>query len=225
MKKPFKLKEIKPNIFLLEFHNEYDMCMTFLRYQEFYESPSLKYRGKPFKILDFMRYYSLEFGKGAFTYPVDWAGFNIPDYVIKDVHKLGIQDCNDYDRQMFEAYQFCKKKAKDKFYIIGVTAGNGALNHEIAHGFYYINPQYKKEMNSLVKKMDPELRKAMNTYLHKVGYTPRVFMDETQANMATTEDFANYSERQHFPLDMAAKLTKAQEPFVELFQHYLKIAK
>ena len=223
MKNPFKLTEVKPNIFLLEFHEEYDMCMFFLRYQEYYESPSPKFRGKSFTIFNFMRYYSLAFGNGSFTYPIDWAGFNIPDYVIKEVNKLGIPDRNDYDRKMWAVYQSCKKKAKgQKFYIIGVAKGNGALNHEIAHGFFYIDSEYKKEMTKLVKKMDPELRKAMNAYLLKVGYTPHVFVDETQANMATTEDFANYSERQHFGLDMAAKLTKAQEPFVEVFKRYAK---
>jgi hypothetical protein len=224
MKNTFKLSEVKPNIFSLEFRDEYDMCMTFLRYQEYYESPSPKYRGKKFKILDFMKYYSNAFGKGAFTYPIDWAGFNIPDYVIKNVVALGIPDKNDYDKQMWEVYQKCKKKAKgQRFYIIGVAKGNGALNHEIAHGLYYINPQYKKEMDKLVKKLDPDLRKVMNAYLLKVGYTPRVFVDETQANMATTEDFANYSERQHFPLGVAARLTEAQKPFVELFNHYSKM--
>lgn len=223
MKKLFKLKEVKPNIFLLEFHHEYDMCIFFLRYQEYYESSSSKYRGKGFKILDFMRWYSLEFGKGAFTYPTDWAGFNLPSYIVQEVHDLGIKDKNTYDEQMWEVYQKCKKKVKGKFYIIGVAKDNGALNHEIAHGLFYINSEYKQRAVKLVKKMDPELRKEMNAYLTKVGYTPRVFVDEIQANMATTEDFANYSERQHFSLDIAAQLTEAQKPFVELFNQYSKV--
>lgn len=221
MKKPFILKEVMKNIFLLEFHNEYDMCMTFLRYQEYYESPFSKFRGKSFKILDFMKWYSLKFGKGSFTYPIDWAGFNFYGNVIKEVRDLGIPDLNEYDAQMYKVYQQCKKKAAgDKFYIIGVVKDNGALDHEIAHGLYYLNPHYKREMNALVKKMAPELREYMNAYLLKVGYTPRVFVDETQANMATTEDLGAYSGREYFPLEISNKLTEAQKPFVELFKLY-----
>jgi hypothetical protein len=220
MKNTFKLIEVKPRIFCLEFNDDYDMCMTFLRYQEYYESPSPQFRGKSFKILDFMRWYSLKFGHGAFTYPIDWSGFNFPSHVITNVQALGIPDPNDYDKQMFEVWQSCRKKVKDKFYIIGVTKKSRALNHEIAHGFYYINTKYKKEMDKLLKKMDPDLRKVMNAYLHKVGYTPRVYADETQANMATAEDFANYSERQHFSPDVAAKLAEAQQPFIEVFNRY-----
>jgi len=225
MKKPFKLIEVKPSIFCLEFNNEYDMCMTFLRYQEFYESPFNQFRGKSFRILNFMKAYSLKFGKGAFTYPIDWSGFNLPSYVITNIRKLGIPDPNDYDTAMWQVYQHCKKQANgDKFYIIGVVKGNDALDHEIAHGLFYLNSAYKKEMVKLVKQMDPELRKVMNTYLFKVGYTPRVFVDETQANMATTGDFGYYSERHTlpFPLDSIPKLNEARLVFEEVFQRYTK---
>lgn len=221
MKKPFKIKEVKPGIFLLEFVDEYDMCMFFLRYQEYYESPSPKYRNKTWKVLDFMRWYSKTFGKGAFTYPIDWSGFNIPDYVIANVRDLGIPDPNDYDKAMWEVYRHCHKKAKGgKFYIIGVVKGNGALNHEIAHGLFYLNPEYKKATTKLVKEMEPTLRKAIEVYLHKVGYTPQVYTDETQANMATTEDFEHYSKRQHFDPKIAHELMEAQKPFIELFKRY-----
>lgn len=223
MKKPFLLREVKPNIFLLEFKEEYDMTMFFLRYQEYYESPSPKFRGKTWKILDFMRYYSFAFGKGAFTYPIDWSGFNIPDYVISNVRERGIPDPNDYDKVMWSVYQSCKKRAKgNKFYIIGVVKGNDALEHEIAHGLFYLNPEYKKEMVKLVKQMDPELRKVMDAYLLKVGYTPQVFVDETQANMATTGDFTYYSERHTFPADSIPKLNQARLAFEEVFKRYTK---
>lgn len=223
MKKTFIVREVKKNIFLLEFYHEYDMCMTFLRYQEYYESPSPKFRGRSFKILDFMKWYSLKFGNGSFTYPTDWAGFNFYGDVIKEVRELGIPDLNNYDTQMLKVYQQCKKKAAgSKFYIIGVVKGNGALEHEVAHGLYYLNPDYRKEMNNLVKKMDPELRKVMDTYLLKVGYTPGVFVDETQANMATTGDFTNYSERNAFPADAIPKLNQSRLVFEEVFKRYTK---
>ena len=187
MKKPFRIKEIKSNIFLFEFKNNYDMCMYFLRYQEYYESPSLKFRGKSFEIFDFMKWYSATYGKGSFTYPDDWNGFNIPGNVIFDVYNLDLSDRNKYDSAMFEAWTQCHEKAgSHKFYIIGaVKNDNTALDHEIAHGFFYLYPEYKKETTKLVKSLDPKIRKSINSGLEKLGYTPKVYIDETQAYLST----------------------------------------
>lgn len=186
MKKPFVIKEVRPRIFLFEFSNHYDMCMHFMRYQEFYESPSPKFRDKPFLILHFMKWYTHKYGGGSFTYPNDWNGFNIPGDVIKSVHALGITDKNEYDYEMWMAWKECKSRASDQdFYIIGVVRGNKALSHEIAHGLFYLNPEYKKEMKKLVKGLDPAIRKTINDGLKKLGYTPKVYVDETQAYMST----------------------------------------
>jgi hypothetical protein len=219
-KKSFKLKEVKPNIFCLEFNNDYDMCMFFLRYQEYYESPSPRFRGRAFKILDFMRWYSAEFGEGAFTYPIDWSGFNLPPYVITKVLNLGIPDPNDYDHQMWKVYEQCEGKADGKFYIIGVSKEGSeptTLHHEMAHAFFYLRPAYKKQMSKLVKELAPDVHGTMINYLTKLGYPPKVFVDEIQANMATPEDFAT-SAPKHWTLEMAAKLTEAQKPFIEVFR-------
>ena len=185
MKPIFKIKEIKQGIFLFEFKNNYDMCMHFLRYQEFYESSSPKFRGKKFEIFDFMRWYAHKFGKGVFTYTDDWDGFNIPGDVIKKVNNLYIEDKNIYDYEMMMAWKQCQAKVDGKFYIIGVVKGSGALTHEIAHGMFYLVPEYKKEMTKLVKALEPAINKEMNLTLKSLGYTPKVFVDETQAYMAT----------------------------------------
>lgn len=223
MKKLFTLKEVKPKIFLLEFDHEYDMCMMFLRYQEYYESPSPKFRGKAFKILDFMRWYSLTFGQGNFTYPTDWSGFNISSDIVRRVWALSIPDSSNYDVEMLKVYDQCMCKTKNqKFYLIGTTKGGDALDHEIAHGFFYLNKQYKKEMTKLVEALEPDIRQAMNEYLTKLGYTPKVFVDEIQANLATASesDFSGGSSRSPFSPDMGAKLNKAAKPFIEVFKRY-----
>jgi len=165
--------------------------MFFLRYQEYYESSSPKYRGKAFEIFEFMRWYSFKFGKGLFTYPDDWNGFNLPGNIIKDVWDKHIVDKNLYDYEMFHSWNECNRRADgEKFYIIG-TAGTEALDHEIAHGLFYLNAEYQKKMKALVKALSPEIRKEMNVELKRLGYTPKVYVDETQAYMATglTESF------------------------------------
>jgi hypothetical protein len=193
VKRAFKIKEVRPGIFLFDFKNNYDLCMHFMRYQEYYESSSSKYRGKKFEIFEFMRWYSFKFGKGIFTYTDDWNGFNLPGNIINDVWKLHISDKNIYDYEMLHAWNECNRRADGKpFYIIG-TAGKEALDHEIAHGLFYLNPEYQKKMKSLVRALSPEIRKEMNSSLKHLGYTPKVYVDETQAYMATglPESFEN----------------------------------
>lgn len=40
-------------------------------------------------------------------------------------------------------------------------------------------------MKKLVKGLDPAIRKTINDGLKKLGYTPKVYVDETQAYMST----------------------------------------
>lgn len=185
---------------------------VFLRYQEFYESPSAQFRGKSFEILTFMKWYSLKFGRGSFTYPNDWNGFNIPGDTISKVWDLSITDRNTYDYEMLKAWSHCHTEADgDKFYIIGVVRGNKALNHEIAHGLFYLNDEYRKEATLLVKKLPKAIREIINQGLKMLGYTPKVFVDETQAYMSTglTEAFGKIDQWQ-----------KEREPFEALFKKY-----
>ena len=182
----FNIKEIKPRIFLFEFVNSYDMCMHFLRYQEFYESPSDNFRNKPFEILDFMRWYSFEYGGGAFTYPIDWDGFNFPSQIIPTVNNLGITDLNKYDKAMSEAWDICHKLSKQQpFYIIGTLKDSDALDHELAHAFYTIHSEYKEHMTKLVEVLDPSMKQEIFSILESIGYALEVHMDEAQAYLAT----------------------------------------
>jgi hypothetical protein len=203
----------------MSFKEPYDLAMYFVRYQEFYESPSPQYRGKKFALLDFMRWYSFKFGKGVFTYPEDWAGFNIPGDIIKQIWDLGIDDRNLYDYEMLQVYRECQEKAKGNFYLIGVSASKEeaiTLKHEIAHGFFYTTPSYKKEMKKLVKELAPELRTRMNEELLDLGYTPKVYVDEIQAYMSTGLPMSSDG------TELYAKLEAAQKPFIKLYNQYYK---
>jgi hypothetical protein len=219
MKVPYKVKEVKKNVFLLEFQDHYDMCMTFLRYQEFYESPNPKFRGKAFNILDFMKWYSSTFGEGIFTYPKDWDGFNFCDYIVPTLReKLKDKespDFNGYDEIMYKAWHKCASKANNKpFYIIGTLNGNDdAKEHEVAHAFFYLYPEYKKHMTKLVKELKPETKEKINQELKKLGYTSHVYLDETQAYMSTglNPSFDSYE--------------KERGPFKEFFKEFLEKTK
>jgi hypothetical protein len=209
----FTVKEVKPKIFHLNFKDPYQCAMHFLRYQEYYESPNPKFRNHAFSLVDFMEWYSETFGNGSFTYPLDWAGFNVPSNVITMVHSLGIPDKNKYDQVMLDVHAACSQKAGGDFYLIGST-GNKTKNlftmkHEVAHGMFYLIPKYKKEMATLVSELKPNFRNSMFKVLKRIGYTSHVYVDECQAYLSTG-----------VPAGFNIKLKNENKPFIELYNKY-----
>jgi hypothetical protein len=177
------LREIIDKVWLAEFDNSYEMAMTFLRYQEFYESPNSLFFRKPFLIKEYVKWYS---DGGEFTYHNDWTGFNIPSEMIFECQK-NIPDYNKWDDLMSEIVNEIKNKNIDRFYLIGTKNGDsGVLDHEIAHGLFYTNKDYKNEMLDLYNNMCSKAKENIHNYLRESGgYSEEVFIDETQAYLST----------------------------------------
>ena len=208
----YKIVEVKPRIFFLDFKRQYDMCMMFLRYQEYYESSSSKFRDKSFTIIDFMEWYSYKYANGIFSYTKDWSGFNISANIISNVlTKHGpIKDYNKYDVEMGKVYAKCIKKYPDeKFYIIGAVGVEGAMKHEIAHGTFFINPEYKKKMTKLVENLKPAFRNRMFEDFKKIGYAKKVYIDECQAYLATGLTYA-----------FKGEFKRERKAFIEVYEEY-----
>lgn len=179
---------ITPRVFLLSFGNYYDLAMHFLRYQEFYESPNPEFRNHVFSLVDFMDWYAKD-RDYVFSYPDDWAGFNVPGWVFQEVlAEQAIKDWNKYDSFMKEIVERIQKQLPDdpwNFYIIGAKKGDDdTVDHELAHGLYSTVPEYRKQMDALTEEQD-KLLSVFCEYLQKIGYDQSVFKDEFQAYFAT----------------------------------------
>lgn len=187
----YEVTKLINKVYHVCFDNRYDLCMFFLRYAEYYESPNPQFRGKPFEILDFMEWYSKD-RKGYFSYPGDWVGFNIPSKVINELNACGIFDKNKYDYEMIHLHRKLQREASGDYYLIGSAfnkedeaAHNATVDHELAHGMYYTIPLYKKQVDKLTKKLDRDFYNEICDWLKEIGYTKRVYKDETQAYLAT----------------------------------------
>jgi len=189
-----KVKEIKPFIYCVEIDDDYDRAMLFCRYQEFYESPYKKFRGKSFTWMEYMRHYKNAWKKRVFTYPDDWSGYNIPSNVIDKANNKFYKD-TEYDVIMNDIYFYCANDAMEKndgtrheWYLIGASSKDkGTTNHEIAHGLYYTNKEYKKNVTSLIKNIKPIHYEKLKKKLIKMGYVDdkKIIDDEIQAFMST----------------------------------------
>lgn len=195
--------------------------MLFLRYAEFYESPNPEFKGKLFTLVDFMEWYSKEYGDGAFTYPNDWSGFNIPGKVIKTIMEQGgFPEKNKYDVIFAEVIdKILETGCGWDFYLIsGITGQEKTKEHELAHAFWFLDRKYQKEMSSLVTKIQSKTFEKLQDTLLEDGYCTDVIYDEIQAYLATgLSDTIKKSVG-------AFGIKKLRAPFVKVFQDKLASA-
>jgi hypothetical protein len=196
MKLTYTLQEVKPNVFVVLLEDNYNLPMLFCRVQEFYESPNEDFRNKKFSIWEYMEWYSKN-GKGSFTYPSDWAGFNIPYPVLRDcmeVHFPNKEFENPYDSTMYEIYETLKSRGTDNIYILGTQTNEGdTFNHEVCHGLFFTNPKYKEKALEFVDSIDKDIMENFRQNLLNIGYTDSVVKDEVQAYLLYGHDKAFFT--------------------------------
>lgn len=163
-----------PPIYLIESSNRRDLAETFMRFQEYYESPEFK--GRVFTVEEFAHWYASKYG--AFTYSRDWYGFNIPSKVLEPFRQGQFNPLTAKEKKLLD---LCKNATGD-FYVIGVTPSaeyfDETVKHEFVHGAFHVNEDYRKEVVSCVK--ENSIRE-IDKGLGKMGYHPDVFADETNA--------------------------------------------
>ncbi len=189
-----EVKEVFPNIFCVLVDDNYDRAMLFCRYQEFYESPHKQFRGKYFSWFEYMRFYKDSWKKKTFTYPIDWSGYNIPSNVFEDGIDTFYKE-TEYDKVMCDIFYYCALDSQNKnngtrcnWYLIGASSKDiKTLEHEIAHGLYFTNKEYKKEVVNLINNIKPSHYNKLKKKLIKMGYVDdeKIIDDEIQAFMST----------------------------------------
>lgn len=172
---------VAENIHVLTFETQRDVASTFLRFQEHYESP--RFRGEIFSLEEFMLWYiqtsSKGMASGKFTYYTDWNGFNIPSYVLKPFYEGKFNPLSEQEEMLLRIF----KDEIEPFYIIGIHKAlehvDQLLTHEIAHGLFSVNKQYREDVLRVLSQFDLEaLKKELRS---KAGYHEEVLNDEIHA--------------------------------------------
>ena len=189
------IREIVPKVYCLTYDTRYNLCMSFVRIQEFYESQ--RFKGKYFTLEDFMDYWSLEFGNGSFDYPSRWSGFNFPGKVLDNWISL-FTVSNLRDKENILVNKILRKSKFDlkDIYVIGTHKDNKTkerndiIEHELAHAMYCIYPKYKQSCDKLISTLKSTkwgMVKYVQTAgrLKDMGYCDDVIDDEIQAYWST----------------------------------------
>lgn len=169
-------------IHLLIFDTQRDITSTFLRFQEHYESP--QFRGKIFSLEEFKKWYIQNSPKGRktgkFTYYTDWNGFNIPSYALKPFYQGKFDPLSEQEKKILEIF----KNKSEPFYIIGIYRKTKKINlllkHEVAHGLFYTNKNYRHEILEVLSKFNIEpIKEELRS---KAGYNEQVLEDEVHSH-------------------------------------------
>lgn len=200
------IKEISPKVYLLTFDTQYELCMTFVRIQEFYESP--EFRNKYFELEEYMDWWAKNYGNGSFDYPSRWSGFNVPGHIIcKWIEKVERNNgvFRDKERKLLDrilsrtdkttapCFDFdAEYDSLRDVYVIAVHREDGGvseqdISHELAHAFYTLHSDYRESCNSLLEEIPVEVGSGAMTRLLRMGYAKEVLKDELQAYFSTTE--------------------------------------
>ena len=216
-----EVKQILPQIFCVTIDDDYDRAMLFCRYQEFYESPNKEFRGKYFSWVKYMRYYKDFWKKDTFTYPIDWSGYNIPSHILEG----GIDTFNketEYDVIMNDIYFFCENyplrfnKPRGDWYLIGASSKDlKTMDHEIAHGLYSSNKNYRKSMSYQFHLIPEKTKEKIFKKLIKMGYAndKNILVDEAQAFLST--GLYNGLETK--------EIKKYEKPFIKIFKEFRNV--
>lgn len=186
MSKIFKSSLPIENCILFEFKTQKELALAFCRVEEYYEGND-KVRGKFLTLESFIDAFMKDDGKlDYFHY---WTGFNIPGNIFTEWSQKNMSDRTIWEYEL--AQEVSRKIDFTKpYYVIGGKKGDmEVIDHELAHALYFMNSEYRAEMEELnyrfYKLVRSEYSKMVKK-LKKMGYGDNVIKDEVQAYMSTS---------------------------------------
>lgn len=168
------INAITNKIICLQFDDHNDLVNTFLRPTEYHESP--RWRNKIFTLGQYRRWFCREYG--SWCYAEMWSGFNVPDYALKPFINGLFDPLTPEEQKLIDLVRY----RYDKFYVIGVSdrdKDGDVKKHEICHGLYYTDPEYKNSVEQVFNTHQDSLWLCeLELALSKRGYADHVLRDE-----------------------------------------------
>lgn len=165
----------------INFPTQAELMGSFLKVQEFYESP--EFAGKSFTRAEFEAWYMKSRGASTFTYLEDWTGCNIPGRVVSAfLVKPGFAAESEQEFAFNKLLVDIAADNGDNFALIGTFgATQDALRHEFAHALWALDKDYRSVAQAALAKVPQPIREDITRMLSAKGYGPAVLEDEMHA--------------------------------------------
>jgi len=180
----FILSDITSKIVHIGYKKQRSLTSTFLRFQEYYESP--EFCDKIFTLKEFKEWYVTqwpqELGKSRFTYYSDWNGFNLPSTGLKPFYDGLFNPLTKNEREFLATFKD-RFESGEVFCVVGTYDDNDleTLKHETAHGLYFTCPKYKEMVLDSLTGLKARSTKKLEKFLKSNSYHPKVWEDEKHA--------------------------------------------
>lgn len=196
----YSVSFIRPNVLHIIADTQYDATAMMIRISEFYESslPSIRYN---LFTLDEVQDAYASLNNNEMTYYEDWTGFNIPGDVVMSFYRSYSQSSfTELSRRELLLHQMLRQHCPQmvsvdaaQYYLIVTCRGcESALNHELAHAYWYMNSEYRDKMTAMMTACRQPLTAIgeqlflLEMNLSEMGYSHDVLEDELQAYMSTS---------------------------------------
>jgi len=169
-----KLTKLNNKKLLLEFPTRKEMTLSNFRISEFKEGKD-GIKGMYFTVEKFIDIYSDE--KGDIDFFSYWEGFNYSKKELSDFDKL-FNDKSEREIAIIEA----AKEIDNDGYIICMEEGDEiTLRHELSHGYFFDNEEYKNKATEIVKSLSQSVFNVYKNYLYQMDYNNENMIDEMHA--------------------------------------------
>lgn len=140
-----RLTNLVGSVYHIEFPSQTELASTMLRFQEHYESP--RFRGEVFSRAEYEKWYAER--NGAFTYLTDWSGFNVPSRIFDPFYRGAFNPLSWEEIALLKLVGGIPRP----FYLIATakSCDPHTLVHEIGHGLYATNIDYRTEAHALLE--------------------------------------------------------------------------
>lgn len=153
---------------------------TFIRFQEYYESPNPDFYNKIFTLGSVKHWYSIQYG--ADVYSDMWVGFNFPSSVLEPFKQGLFDPLTEEEKILLNLLKY----RNDDYYIIGAQ-NKSVLRHELSHAMYGFSKKYREEIDQFIEDYRYKFKKIKQHILEK-GYHKDVVNDEIQAYVTDNDD-------------------------------------
>lgn len=171
------------NILIVKYYDENELAEAFMRVQEHYENPDLK--GKIFTGGQLKEWYKNKFGK--WDYAERWSGFNAPIKYFKPFFEGLFSPLYKTEQEFIDLVARLKKQVR---YVIGISYSDldfdNTRKHEIAHGMFHTNLQYRKKVTKIVKSYD---NANLEKFILDMGYDKSVLIDEINSYVVADSEY------------------------------------
>lgn len=176
-----KLEEIIEGIYHIKIPDSIDLAKTFCRFVEYFESP--EFMGKYFTLDEFEAWYTKNSPDGKVNYYEEWGqyGFCVPSHVFEPFFEGKFDPLSDKENGLLDIVNEVKA---EKFVVIGTSdkTTSNIMRHEMAHGLFYLNDDYRTRVLGTLKRIDDKTREQINNVILRTGgYNKAVLDDETHA--------------------------------------------